>query len=100
MAKSADVELARVITRASIIKTAIICVTITVGLLILCITAYRMMKEPPWLVVVLAVIGSIGGPSGCLAIVLRLRSRYIAKHHQDRVELEKIVDPTRKSSKP
>lgn len=98
MAKKAEVELARIFTRASVVKTAIICITIIVGLIIVCITAYKMTSKPPWLIVVLALVGAFSGPSGAAGIIYWLRRRYIAKNHRLRVELEERLDPTRKSS--
>lgn len=100
VAKKHDVDLVRIIARASVIKTIAICVTILAGLITLCVTAYKMTDKPPWLVAVLAVIASLGGTSSFLGMAFWLRSRYIAKHHRDRVELEEHIDPNRKSSKP
>ena len=100
MAKKAEVELARIITRGSVAKTAIVCATIVSGLLIVCITAYKMTAKPPWLVVVLSVVTALAGPSCGLGIVIWLRKRYISKHHRDRVVLEKQIDPSRRSSNP
>lgn len=98
MARKHDVDLARVITRASLIKTTVICTTIILGLAIVCYTAYKMTEKPHWLTVALAVIAAASGPSTGIGIVIWLRRRYISKHHASNVELERMVDPKRRSS--
>ena len=100
MAKKHDVDLVRIIARASVIKTIAICVVILGGLITVCVTAYKMTDKPPWLVVVLAAITVLASGSGSAGMTLWLRRRYIAKHHRDRVELEEHIDPNRKSSEP
>ena len=50
MAKKHDVDLVRIIARASVIKTIAICVVILGGLITVCVTAYKMTDKPPWLV--------------------------------------------------
>lgn len=98
MAKKSDIELARILTQASLIKLVIICSTIIIGTTIVCYTAFKMTEKPSWLVVVLALIAALSGPSTGIGIVIWLWKRYITKFHTDRVELERFVDPTRKSS--
>lgn len=100
MSKKHDVELAKILTRGSVAKYAIICGTILIGLVIVCVTAYKMTTKPAWLVVVLAVLTALSTPSAACGIMHWLRKRYINKHHRTKVELEERVHPNRKSSNP
>jgi hypothetical protein len=60
----------------------------------------RVLDKPAWLTAFLAILASLAGPSGIIAVLIRLRARYVKKTKRRNAELEKRVDPNRESSDP
>ena len=59
----------------------------------------QIVAEPPWLKLTALIVICLLGPSGLLAVVVRSRQKYVHKTHKRVVDLEKLVDPDRTSSR-
>lgn len=60
--------------------------------------AVRMTEKPPWLVLALAILASLSGPSGLLVFTVRYVWRWTRTHMGRTAELERLNDPARTTS--
>ena len=100
LAKRETLELAKVIERGKTLRVLIVSIAATVSVGMVVIGAVKIAKiavEPLWLCLVLALIGPFLS-TPVIKMLLLARKKYINKHHQRVVDLEKRLDPTRESS--
>ena len=89
--------------RGRTIRTGVISVAVVVGLLIVAwatVTIVQISLTPPWVAVVIAIVGALGVPSAAFWIAIVTRDRYIIKHHRRLADLERQIDRDRSSSEP
>ena len=93
MTHDEKVELAKVVEGEKTTRTKWICGTTCVGLLA---TAWcvQALSQPPWVAIVLALIGSPGLIWGLLQLLIE----YIRRTNRKFQVMEKLVDPNRTSS--
>lgn len=73
----ADVTRTKIAERQRTIRLFIICLFCVVALLIICVTAVRIVEKPPWLILALAICGPTGTVVVFFMIYLKIRSRLL-----------------------
>lgn len=79
-------------------RTVAICLTIGFGIAVVCTTIVRLVDKPPWLELLLAIIGLAAAPSGVLALLIRAIRRYTKRTAPLLAEAQRRDDSARSSS--
>lgn len=93
-----QVRLAEINQKFATWRVGIICATILFGIALV-VFAVIQITQPPWVTVAIALGTAILGPSGLIALLMRLRLKYLAKYHRHLAQLEERLDPDRSSSR-
>ena len=92
-----EIEITRIFDRGKTIRTVVVCATIVCALAVITV-GYTISRKPTWLDLIIMVLATLSGPSGVILVLLGARKKYIQKHHDRVVSLEKRLDERRTSS--
>ena len=73
----ADVTKTNIAERQRTIRVFIICFFIVIALAIICMAAVRIVEQPPWLILTLAICGPTGTVVVIFTVYLRIRTRLL-----------------------
>ena len=94
------VEVVRIMERAKTIRWVSVGVIVLLGVIAIVIGIVKIVEQPPWLTLCLAILVALAGPSGVIYRLQRSRRQYVKKTHQRTVDLEKRLHNQRTSSTP
>lgn len=92
-----EIEIARIFDRGRTIRTIVVCATTVCGLAVITV-GYIISRKPAWLELVAMILATLFAPSGVIFVLIKSRKKYIQKHHDRVVSLEKRIDAGRTSS--
>jgi len=76
-----------------------VCAVIVAAVYFIVQGVVEIVRDPPWLKLTVLIVICLLGPSGLLTVLVRSRQKYVEKTHKRVVDLERLVDPGRTSSR-